>query len=255
MDKELRPKHVCVPVAWLSAQRWATSVFGPDVETDWPLPVGETTAPATVVRPFLSGGAQELPLRWAPFSGDVRAALVLQVEINGTLLEMFAPAKAEARGGRNTGFLFSARSDAGFALEALTFFRHDFNLRWQELRWRVTGDPTDHRVTALLETVRRWWRPFVGQRVGQGRPRGSGTFSSEAEFRAIVDPIVRTIKRQGRRPTLEAVGMELEDREYITARASDGNGLGMAKDPGRQVQRWVRRLTGGTWDEYLNTIE
>lgn len=87
--------------------------------------------------------------------------------------------------------------------------------------------------TPLLEIS---LRPFKGQ----GRPRGTGTFSSREELTKAIATAWHMLRDRNARVTQEAVANLLHD-----------SNLAGGEDPARQLRRWCRYF-GFSWDEALS---
>lgn len=89
----------------------------------------------------------------------------------------------------------------------------------------------------LDETVKTRARRALTMRVRTGRPPGSGTYRSEAELRAAIDPLVRALRASGKHPSAERVAENMPSQP----------------DP-KLLSRWVKRLIKLDWARYLDTV-
>jgi hypothetical protein len=139
----------------------------------YPLPVGEAAA-----RRLYARSERRYPDELTgllPFRGEEEAYWGLRVGGNRSVVDMFGlkgPTSEERL--RLGGFAYSLRGS------------------------------DDTSLMRLVENGATWWRDFSWENV-QGRPRGSGTWQSEDEFKSKLRATVGKLRVQGGRVTQENV--------------------------------------------------
>ena len=229
-DRATRPEHLCFQLLMESTERWANRTVprsearwheqGCDCLTcqmgapqalmrsgsrralrylrPWPLPVGkEVLAKAWSLGPFgLMEGRELYEVDWAPFEHDERAAIILDLSLEGVRVEAFGlvslqrgrsdisgqfwePTRPQRRG---SPAVVSAPLLLDQAAQGSLGEATDVSIVFVDLRFRITGNALDLDVKQFLSSAQRWWGQFEGRVVRSGRPVGTGTFGNREEF-------------------------------------------------------------------------
>ncbi len=157
---------------------------------DWPLPVGEK-AVLRAQEEFGSdyyGPGHAALLNLVPFKGEEEALWALRVCRGDTVLDLFGLASRTERGTFTGG----------------------------ELAYRLSGEDTS--LLDLQSKAKQWWSKRLGRAI-QGRPRGSGRWTSRDDFEGTILAAVRTLRAGGRKVTLEKVAKIIPcDDRYLRDR-------------------------------------
>jgi hypothetical protein len=88
----------------------------------------------------------------------------------------------------------------------------------------------DTSLIDLVHNAERWWSQFRGRAL-RGRPRGSGTWKDEDEFREAIHKVVGTLRERGYKPTQEKVAESLGCDDRV-------------------LRHWIKRY-GLNWNDIL----
>lgn len=223
------PKHLCENLLRDSTEAWATKAFylvsGDMTQTQyrsfWPLPIGQQS----VLDAFRRGkqGSPGTLVNAMPFTGREYAALALRVTIGNLVIDLFGMAQPrvdEAGIEAIDTFIERCRAlDPPPSEETLASVRQEREQSWLEQHEphyalgrlayvvRASGK-LDPSTVKLLDTARRCWAPFIGERIGPGRTVGStgtGTWHSKEHFIDVVGAAIRALASQHKPVTARAV--------------------------------------------------
>ena len=198
LDQRRRwPDHLCyADFMQKSIEVWISQVVGkitPAIKLwaeCYPLPVGETAARRLYAE---RGKRYPAALRGLlPFQGTEEAYWGLHVEENRSVVDMFGLKGLEGW----------APSDE----EYLWFGDFAYSLRGRD----------DTSLMSAVEAAKTWWRDFSVERV-QGRPSGSGRWTSTDEFVSELRATVDKLHERGESATQEKVASLLHcDHRTLT---------------------------------------
>lgn len=269
MDKDKWSTHICCTMMvqstedWVSHKRVANDAALRAWSVTWPLPIGQRAMLYDwpnwkLLLPESFKAQSYTAFNMAVFQGLEYAflALSIPVEAAGVTVDMFGLATPQPHTLKvKHDLLYASKAKTpnptwgggvrGVRRAELGETEPNASLSepsedYQELydigplAWRITGrDPGHGAVTTLIKRANRWWKQFEGQplrgSIYAGRPKGTGYFRDREEFTQAVATATRTLRRQGRNLTQDAVA----------AYFSQHDGFPTCSD--RQLRIWLAR--------------